>query len=393
MPVAISGRTIGLIGAVVGAVWLASRLRDLLLAIFCALLLAVAVDRPVGWLQRRDVPRPIGLVAIFGLLVALLAVLLASLVPFVNGELLALREELPGYAVRLERFARRLAPATDPGAQFSFDAVATQLSGHVDAVVGRLTSVTLAAGRAFVLVFATIVLSFFLAVDPTIGPRLLARFAPVSAQERVVAVAAAAHRRIGAWAWGQAVVALTFGAAMGIGLAILGVPYAATLGMVAAVLEVLPYVGGAVTVVLASLAALTVGLPQVLGVMALYVVLVNLEAHVLAPVFVGRLVGLPSVALLIALLVGVELLGVVGALLAVPTAIVLWAIVDELRPAPAVVQRERGMGAEVPAAGEESGAVDDAVAGEVAPPGVVVGVHRGRTEQINRAPTGGGSHG
>ena len=133
---------------------------------------------------------------------------------------------------------------------------------------------------------------------------------------------------------------------MGIGLAILGVPYAATLGMVAAVLEVLPYVGGAVTVVLASLAALTVGLPQVLGVMALYVVLVNLEAHVLAPVFVGRLVGLPSVALLIALLVGVELLGMVGALLALPAAIVLWVIVDELRPAPAVVQREGGMDSE-----------------------------------------------
>ena len=335
VPVAITGRTIGLVAGIVATVWLASRLRDLLIAIVCALLLAIAVDRPVGWLERRRVPRAVGLAAIFAVLVVVLGTTLAALVPFANGELRALREELPGYADRLERFGNRLAPSADEVDRISFDAVSGQAAGHVDAVLGRLTLVTLEAGRLFVLGFATVVLAFFLAVDPQIGPRLLARFVPEPGRTRVAAIAAAAHARVGAWAWGQVVVAAAFGAAMGIGLAVLGVPYAATLGMVAAVLEVVPYVGGAVTVVLASLAALSVGLPQVLGVIALYVVLVLVEAHVLAPVFVGRLVGMPSVALLIALLIGVELLGVVGALLAVPAAIVIGAIVDELRPGPA----------------------------------------------------------
>ncbi len=71
---------------------------------------------------------------------------------------------------------------------------------------------------------------------------------------------------------------------MGVGLRALGVPYAWSLGVVAGTLEVVPYVGGAITVVLAGLSAATVGLPQVVGVIVFYVVLVNIESHILAPV-------------------------------------------------------------------------------------------------------------
>jgi predicted PurR-regulated permease PerM len=126
---------------------------------------------------------------------------------------------------------------------------------------------------------------------------------------------------------------------MGLALWALGVPYAATLGVVAGVLEVVPYVGGLVTVILAALMALSVGVPQVIGVVVIYVVLVNIESHVLAPVLFGRAVGLPSVAILLALLAGIELLGIVGAFLAVPATVIIWAVVEELWPSPLVRER------------------------------------------------------
>jgi predicted PurR-regulated permease PerM len=78
--------------------------------------------------------------------------------------------------------------------------------------------------------------------------------------------------------------------------------------------------------------ALTVGVPQFIGVIVLYLILVNVESHILAPLLFGRAVGLPPIAILLALLAGVELLGVIGALLAVPVTVIIWAIVDEIWP-------------------------------------------------------------
>jgi predicted PurR-regulated permease PerM len=119
---------------------------------------------------------------------------------------------------------------------------------------------------------------------------------------------------------------------MGIGLKIIGVPYAPSLGVIAGILEVVPYVGGFITVVLAVLSAATVGVPQVIAVLILYVVLVNVESHVLAPLLYGKALGLPPVAILLALLAGVELLGILGALLAIPLTVIIWAIGEEFAP-------------------------------------------------------------
>jgi predicted PurR-regulated permease PerM len=117
-------------------------------------------------------------------------------------------------------------------------------------------------------------------------------------------------------------------------LRLLGVPYAWSLGVTAGILEIVPYVGGAITVVLAAFSAATVGLPQVIGVIVLYVVLVNVESHILAPLLYGKALGLPPVAVLLALLAGVELLGILGALLAIPLTVIGWAIVEEFAPQP-----------------------------------------------------------
>jgi len=154
-------------------------------------------------------------------------------------------------------------------------------------------------------------------------------------QDRVQRVAAESRDRIGEWARGQVLIALIFGLLMGTGLKLIGVPYAVSLGVAAGVLELLPYVGGFVTVILAGLTALSVGVPQLIGVIVLYLVLVNVESHILSPLLFGKAIGLPPVAILISLLAGVELLGIAGALLAIPAMVIIWVLVEEIWPAPA----------------------------------------------------------
>lgn len=333
LTIAIAPRTIALVVAVGAVLWLGSRLGQVLVLVFGAILLATAVDEPASWLQRRRVPRSLAILSIFATLLLILALLVATLVPLLGAEARGLRDQIPAYGVRLERALGRVAPDAGADQRLSFANLAADLAGHLDAVVGSATTVTLTAGRTAVLALAMVVVAYFLAVDPQLGTRLLVRFAPAPIQARVSEGAESARRRIGAWARGQIAIALSFGAAMGLGLWALGVPYALSLGFTAAVLELVPYVGGAATVVLAALMAATLGLPQVVAVLVLYVVLVNVEAHVLSPVLLGHAVGLPSVAVLLALLVGVELLGVAGALLAVPATVVAWAAIEEVWPA------------------------------------------------------------
>jgi predicted PurR-regulated permease PerM len=170
---------------------------------------------------------------------------------------------------------------------------------------------------------------------------MLIRFAPTAWHGRALAMGTSVRLRIGAWARGQLVIALSFGVFMGLGCLVLGIPYAASIGVIGAVLETVPYVGGGITIIVAGLVALSVGVPQMIGIIIIYTILVNVESHVMAPVLFGRFVGLPSVAILLALLAGVELLGVVGALLAVPATVIIWAIVEELWPSPVTVERRR----------------------------------------------------
>ncbi len=330
--VEVAGRTIAILVAAFAFAWIGARLDHFFLIVVFAILLATAIDEPVGWLQRHGVPRPLGIGLHYLALVALLGLVVVVLIPLVASEATLLRSEIPAYLQELEARVAALNP--EAAADLSFSRIAAEGSNQVGTLAGRLTQVTMDAARTLLYVFITFVLAFFLAADPGIVGKLVARFAPVRHQARILGVADRARVRIGAWARGQVIIALIFGLAMGIGLRLIGVPYAVSLGTAAGVLEIFPYVGGAITVVLAALTALSIGIPQVVAVLVLYVVLVNLESHVLAPLLFGKAIGMPPVAILVALLAGVELLGILGALLAIPTAVILWIVVDEIWPMP-----------------------------------------------------------
>jgi predicted PurR-regulated permease PerM len=176
LTIAIAPGTIVLAVLVVAAVWLVFRLTDFLTVLMFAILLATAVDQPVGWLQRRGVPRPVGILALYLALVALLAVVGVVLVPLVATEVHALRTELPGYVTRLESAIRQVNPGA--GTPVSLSNLTEGVDGHLSTVAGRLTTIGVEAGRTVVLIFVTLVVAFFLAAEPAIGSRLLARFLP-----------------------------------------------------------------------------------------------------------------------------------------------------------------------------------------------------------------------
>ena len=330
--VSISVRTIFLIIALVALTYLLFRIPHFWLLVLTAVVLATAMDKPVSAMQARGLPRGISILLIYILLIGLMVIAIAALAPIVAGDARALERELPGYTAWFEKVAASLPASSDGSATFSLAGVEQQLRNNASTLARSATEIGVEAGRTAFYVFVTLVLAFFLSVEPGVVLDGAARWVPVKHQERVWRIARNIHESIGAWARGQLAIALIFGALMGVGLKLIGVPYAPSLGVIAGILEVVPYVGGFITVVLAVLSAATVGVPQVIAVIVLYVVLVNIESHVLAPLLYGKALGLPPVAILLALLAGVELLGILGALLAIPLTVIIWAIGEEFAP-------------------------------------------------------------
>jgi predicted PurR-regulated permease PerM len=325
----ISVRTIFLIIALVAMTYLLFRIPHFWLLVVTAVVLATAMDKPVTTAQKHGVPRALSILLIYILLIALMVVAIA---PIVAGDARALERELPGYTAWFENVAASLHAGDGTTTPLSLDAIERELRNNASTLARSATEVGVEVGRTAFYVFVTLVLAFFLSVEPGVVLDGLARWVPVRHQDRVWRIARSIHESIGAWARGQLAIALLFGALMGVGLKLIGVPYALSLGVIAGILEVVPYVGGFITVLLAVLSAATVGVPQVIAVIVLYVVLVNIESHVLAPLLYGKALGLPPVAILVALLAGVELLGILGALLAIPLTVIIWAIGEEFAP-------------------------------------------------------------
>jgi predicted PurR-regulated permease PerM len=136
--------------------------------------------------------------------------------------------------------------------------------------------------------------------------------------------------KVSAWLGGQMLLGLIIGVTTAITYAIMGVPYFFVLAVIAGIGEMIPMVGPLLSAIPAVLVALTVSPALGLGVAVFCLVVQVIENNVLVPKVMGQQVGLSAVTVIIALAIGTELLGFVGALLAVPTAAVVQVLFEEL---------------------------------------------------------------
>jgi predicted PurR-regulated permease PerM len=317
-----------------------------LMQLFVASIIAAAMTPIVDWLVRSLAMRHLRWQPPRGLVV-LLAYLLAAVVTLVLGfvvtraivrEIASLLENLPQYA---EAFRTWLASVVSayPGV---VDAdLQTWITVNVQAALGGLPVVL--TGFVSFVGFATSLLGGFLAVLFTVfmalyltidAPRMrdyLVVFWPRDRQPRASRLANEMGARLGQWAIGQAVLCVIIGGGAWLGLQLIGVPYAALLGLVWALAEFVPGIGPFLSAIPSIALGFTVS-PAV-GVASAVFSLIwsQVENNVITPKVMGSAVELHPLVILVALLVGSELLGAAGALLAIPVAATVAVIIDEIR--------------------------------------------------------------
>jgi predicted PurR-regulated permease PerM len=304
-------------------------LTQVLWVFFGALLVSLAIRPLADRLARHRVPRSLTVLAVY-LGVALFLTLVGSLLaPTIGAEITRLEDNGPAL---LEKAASQIAATPFIGKLIPSTTVLLQnLGQRLDVVVRGAFSTVASLGGMALDVLVMLVIAFFLSSDATLGRRFVHNWLPRVYQPQFEGVWSRLRPRLTRWIWAQVGIALYFAVIFSVGLAVLGVPFAFTIGLVGGMLEIIPYLGGFVAVFFAVISSLTVRPLLAVWVVVYYLVVTEIESHVIAPAFYGRIMGLHPAIVLFALLIGAKAGGVLGVLFAVPVTVVLAAVLQEVR--------------------------------------------------------------
>ena len=303
-------------------------LRDLALLIITAIVIASAIDPGVDFFRRMKIPR---VIAVLGMYLAVFGALFAAvyyLLPPFLADLQGVISQIPQYLSTLDgplsNFSTIL-PAVEQGHELEtvLNSILAFQSNFGGAPEGTFQLVTAIFGgiTSFLIV---IVLSFYFAMRDTGVEDFLRIVTPTKREEYVVGLWLRARVKIGLWMQGQVISSLLVGATAYVGLVLLGVPYAFFLALLTAAFEIIPIFGS----ILAALPAVMVGFSFggtsfALLVVLIYIVVNQIEAHIIQPLVVNKVVGIPPLLVIISILVGAQLAGFVGVILAIPVAAAL----------------------------------------------------------------------
>jgi predicted PurR-regulated permease PerM len=206
-----------------------------------------------------------------------------------------------------------------------------QLRGYLSGLVGSLPTLLYTAGSAVAAAVAVVFLALYLAIDPGTYVSGILRLVPRERREGVEEFIGRVGARLRGWIVGVAFVASFIGLGAGLGLWLLGVPLSLTLGLLAGLLNVIPFAGSVAGGALATLVALTISPLKAVEVAVLFVALNQIEGNILQPQVMGRQVRISTAVVIVSFLVLGTLLGpIIGAFLAVPATVVASVVLDEL---------------------------------------------------------------
>lgn len=314
------------VGSVAFALW---TLRDLVLLVLTAIVIASAIEPGVAWFVRRKIPRILSVVLMYFLVFGSLFSSLYFFVPPILGEAGNFVAVASTY---LDSFALPGSPggilsphlATDKvGLGHILDNIFAVQNAFNDPSVGAFKIVSLFFGGIFSLVLV-VVLSFYFAVQDTGIEEFLRLVTPEKNEAYVVGLWRRAQRKIGLWMQGQLLSSLIGGVIAFLGLLILGVPYALVLAFATAFLMLIPIFGSFLSALPAVIIAFSTGsFTLALIVAGLYLIINQFEAHLIHPLVVNKVVGIPPLLVILALIVGGDLAGFLGVVLAIPVAAAL----------------------------------------------------------------------
>ncbi len=309
----ISHKTIFFLTGFLTLLWALYQIREVMVLLFVAIIFMSALSPIVANLEKLKIPKSLAI----GLVYIVVVAIIASVVTFVLSPLI---EQTVNLVTNLPQTAGKLIPVNSP---IDRSVIQQELSG----VSKGALEVSLAIFTNFLAFISVAVLTFYLLLERENLDRLIAQFF-AGREEKVKLITKRIEEKLGSWLRGQLVLSLIVGSAAYFVLFFLDVPYALPLGILAGILEVVPVIGPIISSIPAILIGYTVSPVLALFVAIAFFIIQQLENHLIVPQVMKKAVGLNPLIVILAVSIGGKLLGIAGALLAVPIAVVIQIIAE-----------------------------------------------------------------
>ena len=300
-------------------VWFVISAAQVLTLLGLAFFIAVGLDPAVTWLARKVMPRWAAITVVVVALLGVVGAFLALAIPVLVTQTTHLAHELPHYMKRLQDHSSTLGRLNAryhvvPNAQKLLDG-----SGSSSMTNGVLGAGKVVIGALTATVLVLVVAIYALADMPRIK-RGLYHLAPRSRRARMVLLTDEILARVGGYVLGNLLISLVSFAGTWLWCLALGIPYALLLGLLVGLLDLVPIIGSTIGGIVVALVALTVSLPVAVATVVFYILYRFAEDYLLTPKIMGRTVDVPGLVTVVATVIGGAVLGMIGALVAIPLA-------------------------------------------------------------------------
>lgn len=320
-PIEISPRIIFSTILIILGLWFLYAVRDVIALLFVAVIVFSILDPLVDFLERKKINRSLGVALIYVVFFAILGTAFSFLIPPLVNQAKDFSEKLPEYSQNLQN--------SFVGIDNFFETqhIALDTQKIVNDIVSRLTnfsgnifSTTIGFFSGFISILVVLALAFYMTATKDGIKNFIVLLTPEQYKEYAASSVIKIKEKIGKWMQGQLLLMFIVFILDFIGLSIIGVPFALILAIFAGLMEIIPYFGPIVSAIPGMILGLTIS--PLTGILAgvVYFLVQQLENHVITPQVMKKAVGLNPIAVILAILVGIKLGGLAGAILSIPIA-------------------------------------------------------------------------
>src|SRR3989344_1507144 len=303
--------------------WFLYLIRDVLLILIGAIVIASAIEPLAARLQKYRLPRIVSVLAVYIVLLAIIATAVTLVVPIVGEQTAQFAQALPHVIQSLPGFLGQDSLLTRQDVVAQAQSLLGRFGQQLTSASFDIVQQTRNVFTSIVSVIFAFIIALYLVIEEDALIKIGRLVVPLQHQGYVAQLISRMQYKVGRWVLGQVTLALIIGVSVGIGLWLIGVPYALVLGLVAGLLEVIPVIGPISAAIPGVLVAFSQSLWLGVAVIVVYIVVQQVESHVLIPNVMRKATGLNPLVILLAVLLGARLAGIVGVILSVPLATVI----------------------------------------------------------------------
>lgn len=315
-------------------------IRDVIAIILFSVVLASGIEPAAKWFQKYRVPRVLAVIIVYLAAFMVLGLVFYLVIPPIFGELSDLASSIPSYLEKpfqisaVHQFLPEL-PESISQLLLGFTESARVFVEKLASGFFQATTIIFGGALSFVLI---IVISFYLSVQERGIEKFLRVVAPLPQEDYIIGLWQRASNKIGAWLKGQLLLGVLVGIFVFLGLTILRIKYAITFALLAAVFEIIPIFGPILSAIPAVGMAFLQSPSLALVTAIFYFIIQQFENHLIYPLVVRKVIGIPPILVILALVIGGELGGFFGILLSIPIATVLVEILNDFEKKKRIAQ-------------------------------------------------------